>query len=79
MTLSLPFDTVDSVVRSACLTVDRCDDEQRALLAMAFAADCHRKETADELGVGVNWLVTRLVEEGLERMDLSNWTLVRRV
>lgn len=35
------------------------------------------KETADELGVGLNWLVNRLCEEGLERMDLTSFSFRR--
>jgi predicted DNA-binding protein len=52
----------------------------RTTTAIRFPVATHEalKETADELGVSVNWLVTRLVEGGLERMDLSNWKLVRR-
>lgn len=35
------------------------------------------KETADELGVALNWLVNKLCEEGMERMDLGAFSLVR--
>ncbi len=54
--------------------------ERRIATAIRFPVSTHEvlKETADELGVGVNWLVNKLVVEGLERMDLTNWTLVRR-
>lgn len=45
----------------------------RITTAIRFEADLHDalKETATELGVGVNWLVTKLCREGLDRMDLS--------
>ena len=47
--------------------------------AIRFEAATHEalKETAAELGVGVNWLVNKFVEEGLERMDLTGFSLVR--
>lgn len=42
----------------------------RVTTAIRFEPQLHEviKETADDLGVSVNWLVTRLVTEGLERM-----------
>lgn len=45
----------------------------RVTTAVRFDRATHEalKETADALGVGANWLITRLVEEGLARMDLS--------
>lgn len=42
-------------------------------------SDCDREFFENpEMGVGMNWLVTRLLREGLDRMDLSSFTLVRR-
>jgi predicted DNA-binding ribbon-helix-helix protein len=35
------------------------------------------RETADELGVGVNWLINKFCEEGLDNMDLTSFTFVR--
>lgn len=51
----------------------------RVCTAIRFDPPLHEalQETADELGVSLNWLVTKLCEEGLERVDLSNWSLVR--
>lgn len=53
---------------------------RRVATAIRFEPATHEalKETADELGVGMNWLVNKLVEEGLARIDLTNFTLVRR-
>lgn len=58
----------------------RVYDEPRVATAMRLPGSLHEalKETADEMGVGMNWLVTRLLREGLDRMDLSSFTLVRR-
>ncbi len=53
---------------------------RRVATAIRFDPALHEalKETADELQVGVNWLVCKLCEEGLERIDLTNFSLVRR-
>lgn len=42
----------------------------RTSTAIRFEPELHRrlKATADELGVPVNWLVNRLVAEGLDAM-----------
>ena len=47
--------------------------------AVRFPPDLHEAlaETAEELTVSVNWLVNKLVAEGLDRIDLSNVSLVR--
>lgn len=52
---------------------------KRISTAIRFDPQLHEalKETAAELQVGLNWLVNRLCEEGLERMDLTGFTLVR--
>lgn len=52
---------------------------KRVCTAIRFDPALHEalKETADELGVGINWLVTRLCEEGLNRIDLTDFSLVR--
>lgn len=51
----------------------------RVSTAVRFAPALHEalSETADELGVSVNWLVCKLCEEGLERIDLTNFSLVK--
>jgi hypothetical protein len=51
----------------------------RVATAIRFEAETHEalKETAAELGVGMNWLVNKLCEEGLARMDLTDFSLVR--
>lgn len=51
----------------------------RIATAVRFDPALHEalKETADELMVSFNWLVSKLCEEGLERMDLTNFSLVR--
>jgi hypothetical protein len=51
----------------------------RVTTAIRFDPALHEalKETADELMVSVNWLVVKLCEEGLERVDLTGWSLVR--
>lgn len=53
---------------------------ERVATAVRFEPEVHEalRETAEELCVSVNWLVTRLVEEGLRRMDLTSFTLVRK-
>lgn len=53
---------------------------QRIATGIRFDPALHEalKETADELMVGMNWLVNRLCAEGLERMDLTSFSLVRR-
>jgi len=45
----------------------------RISTAIRFPAATHEalKETADALDLGVNWLVVKLVEEGLANMDLE--------
>ena len=52
---------------------------RRVCTAIRFDPALHEalRETADELGIGLNWLVSKLCEEGLERIDLSSFTLVR--
>lgn len=52
---------------------------RRVATAIRFEADVREalEETAEELGVSINWLVTRLVREGLDRIDLTRFTLVR--
>lgn len=52
---------------------------RRVATAIRFDPATHEalKETAKELGVGVNWLVNKLCEEGLLRIDLTNFTIVR--
>lgn len=52
---------------------------RRVTTAIRFAPEVHEalKETADELGVGMNWLVNRAVEEMLERIVLP-LTLTRK-
>jgi predicted HicB family RNase H-like nuclease len=52
----------------------------RTTTAIRFVPEVHEalRETADELGVSINWLVTKLCEEGLERMDLTGWTMTRK-
>jgi hypothetical protein len=44
--------------------------DKRVTTAIRFEPMLHEilRETADDLGVSVNWLVTRLVTEGLERL-----------
>jgi len=44
----------------------------RITTAVRFPPDVHEalKETAAELGVGVNWLINRAVTELLERIEL---------
>lgn len=51
----------------------------RVCTAIRFDPALHEAltETADELGVALNWLVNKLCEEGLERVDLTNFSLVR--
>lgn len=51
----------------------------RVATAIRFDPALHEalKETAQELGVGVNWLVNKLCEEGLQRIDLTGFSLVR--
>lgn len=53
--------------------------ERRVATAIRFDPAIHEtlKETAAELGVGVNWLVNKLCEEGLRRIDLTGFSLVR--
>lgn len=52
---------------------------RRIATAVRFAPEVHEalRETADELGVGVNWLVNKFVEQGLNEMDLSAFRLTR--
>lgn len=52
----------------------------RITTAIRFDPALHEalKETAAELCVGMNWLVSKLCEEGLQRMDLTNFSLVRQ-
>ena len=55
----------------------RTESRDRVTTAIRFDRATHEalKETAEALTVGVNWLVNRLVEEGLARMDLSDQRL----
>lgn len=57
----------------------RTESPARITTAIRFDPALHEalKETAAELCVGVNWLVSRLCEEGLKRMDLTDFSLVR--
>ena len=57
----------------------RTEPKVRVTTAIRFPPDLHEalKETANEVGVGVNWLVNRFVREGLERMDLSSFKPTR--
>ena len=52
----------------------------RVQSAVRFDRSVHEalKETADELGVGMNWLVNRLCAEGLERMELTSLVMTKR-
>lgn len=52
----------------------------RVTTAVRFTPELHEvlRETADELDVGVNWLVNKLCEEGLQRMDLTGFSMTRR-
>jgi hypothetical protein len=51
----------------------------RVTTAIRFDPPLHEalKETSDELMVSLNWLVCKLCEEGLERIDLTKFSLVR--
>lgn len=52
----------------------------RTATAVRFDPALHEalQETAEELGVSVNWLVNKLCEEGLDRVDLTKFSLVRK-
>lgn len=51
----------------------------RTATAIRLAPAVHEalRETADEMGVSMNWLVNQLCREGLERMEIPALTLVR--
>jgi len=53
--------------------------EGRVSTAVRFDPQVHEalRETADELGVGVNWLVNKFVEQGLRDMDMTAFRLLR--
>lgn len=52
---------------------------RRISTGIRFDPDVHEalRETADAMGIGMNWLVNQLCKEGLVRLDLDNFTLVR--
>lgn len=54
--------------------------QQRVTTAIRFDPALHEalRETADELGVTMNWIVTKLCREGLDSIDLANFKLVGR-
>lgn len=51
----------------------------RVATAVRFEPATHEalSETAEELGISLNWLVNKLCEEGLARIDLAAFSLVR--
>lgn len=51
----------------------------RVATAVRFEPEVHEAlvETADELGVAVNWIVNQLCKEGLARIDLTSVRVTR--
>lgn len=50
----------------------RSEPQNRTTTAVRFPQDIHEtlRETADEVGVSINWLINRAVVEYLNRLEL---------